>query len=224
MKPSPSLCGDQVDEGLRDAGDRRRHRRRGRTRRAGTAAPAPPPAGARPGPSRPARTRRARPAGPWTASPIFSTAEPRARGVVDRALVLVDQRPASPPPSAELWSRIGGTSPMSAQTVPNSGWLCTAQPTSWRSLCSSRCSGIPSGTGQSPSTTLPSRSMRMTWDGRSSAQVSSHGLHSSVPSPRLTVMWPGQVVVVALPPQGAGQDHELLARREVGDQLLGGRA
>ena len=33
-------------------------------------------------------------------------------------------------------------------------------------LCSSRCSGMPSGTGQSPSTTLPSRSMRITSCGR----------------------------------------------------------
>ncbi len=29
---------------------------------------------------------------------------------------------------------------------------------------------------------------------------------------------PGQVVVVALAPQGAGQQHELLARRQVGQQ------
>ena len=125
------------------------------------------------------------------ASPIFCTA--------DCALVASLTGPSYsstttsiPPPSAELWSRIGGSSPMSAQTVPNSGWLCTAQQTSARALCSSRCSGIPRGTGQSPSTTRPARSMRSTWDGRSSAHVSSHGLHSSVPSPRFTVMCPAR--------------------------------
>ena len=70
---------------------------------------------------------------------------------------------------------------------------------------------MPSGTGQSPSTTLPSRSMRMTCAGRSSSQVSSHGLHSNVPSPRLHGDVAGQVVVVALAPQRAGQQHQLLA-------------
>ena len=156
------------------------------------------------------------------AVPIFSTA--------DRALEASLTGPSYsstttsvPPPRAELWSRIGGSSPRSAHTVPKSGWLCTAQPTSSRSLCSSRCSGIPSGTGQSPSTTRPSRSMRNTC-GRAQFRP---GQQPRVAQQRAVAQVdgdvPGQVVVVPLPPQGAGEHHELLARRQVGDELLGGR-
>ena len=64
--------------------------------------------------------------------------------------------------------------------------------------------------------------MRMTSDGRNSAQLSSHGLHSSVPSPEVDRDVTGQVVVVALAPEGAGQNRELLRGLQIGEQLVGG--
>src|SRR5215208_5367189 len=51
---------------------------------------------------------------------------------------------------------------------------------------------MPSGAGQSPSSTFPSRSMRMTSSGPNSSHVRSQGLHNSVPSPWFTVMWPAR--------------------------------
>ena len=157
------------------------------------------------------------------ASPICSTARRALAGVVDRALVLVDQRPACRRRARSSGRGSGAASPRSAHTVPKSGWLCTAQPTSSRSLCSSRWSGIPSGTGQSPSTTRP---VEVDAQHLGRAQLGP-GQQPRVAQQRAVAQVdgdvPGQVVVVALPPQGAGEHDELLARRQVGDQLLGGR-
>ena len=62
----------------------------------------------------------------------------------------------------------------------------------------------------------------MTCSGRSSFQVISHGLHSSVPSPSATGDVAGEVVVVTLAPERAGEQDQLFLQRQVGNQLLGG--
>ena len=79
---------------------------------------------------------------------------------------------------------------------------------------------MPSGTGQSPSTTLPSRSIRMTWDGRSSAQVSSQGLHKQRSVTEVDGDVAREVVAVSLAPQRACEYDQLLCRRQVRDQLV----
>ena len=62
----------------------------------------------------------------------------------------------------------------------------------------------------------------MTSVARNSAQVKSHGLHKRVPSPQPDRDVPGQVIVVALAPQGSGQEDQLLFQGEIGKELVGG--
>ena len=117
---------------------------------------------------------------------------PRARGVVDRALVLVDDDQRAAPERGALVEdrrQLAQVRPHRAEErmvvhgpARRPGAACAAR----------GAAGSRAGPASRPSTTRPSRSMRSTWEGRSSAQVSSHGLHSSVPSPRLTVMCPAR--------------------------------
>ena len=96
--------------------------------------------------------------------------------------------------------------------MPKRGWLCTATTTSWRWRWSSRWSGIPSGTGQSPlehgavevddqdvlgPDLLPEQEPRIAEQGPVGLAVGDVA---------------GQMVVVPLAPEGAGQEDQLLSR------------
>ena len=141
--------------------------------------------------------------------------------VVDRA-----RRTRSPGPDPHRREPSSGPSPAGSRPCRptpcrREGGCARPTPRRGAACASPGGAGCPSGTGQSPSTTRPSRSMRRTWAGRSSAQVRSHGIAQQRPVAQVDGDVAGQMVVVALPPQGPGQQHQFLPRRQVGDELVG---
>ncbi len=152
------------------------------------------------------------------ASPICSTAR-RALPASLTGPSYSSTRARLPPPRAELWSKMGGSSARSAQTVPNSGWLCTAHTTSWRACVEREVKWDPEWHGPVPldhaALEIDAQQLRGSQLGPGQEpRVAQQGAVAQVDGDVSR-----QVVVVALAPQRAGQDDQLLARVRSGINL-----
>ena len=133
------------------------------------------------------------------------------RRLLTAAAVLVDQTVARRRRGPSSGRRRAGSGPCSAQTVPQRGWLCMATSTSSRSLCSSRCSGMPE---RHRPVALEHVAVEVDADDVLGPQLVPRQ-EPRVAEQRAVALVDrdvaGEVVVVALAPQRAGQQHQLLA-------------